>query len=60
MNVPDFPITLNQNDPLKNTGDRMVRDSTTRLWKEHGKYKNSRESFCIDAAKLWNQVSSDI
>ena len=60
MNVPDYPITLNLNNPSRDVGDRTVRESTIRHWKEHAKYKNSRESFNIDTAKLWNQVHSDI
>ena len=60
MNVPDYPITLEQNNPLRDTGDRMVRESSIRHWKEHAKFKNSRESFSIDTAKLWNQVHSDV
>ena len=60
MNVPDYPITLDQNNPLRDTGDRSVRETTTRHWKEHAKFKHSRESFNIDTAKLWNQVHKDI
>ena len=60
MNVPDYPITLNLNNPSRDAGDRTVRESTIRHWKEHAKYKHSRESFNIDTAKLWNQVHSDI
>ena len=60
MHVTDYPITLDRNNPSRETGDRMVRDSTTRQWKEDAKYKNSRESFCIDTAKLWNKVHLDI
>ena len=37
-----------------------VRASTTRLWKDQAKYKNSNESFTIDTAKLWNKVNSDM
>ena len=60
MNVPDYPITLDLNNPSRDTGDRMVRESTTRQWKENAKFKNSRESFCIDTGKLWNKVHLDI
>ena len=60
MNVPDYPITLDLNNPSRDTGDRMVRESTTRQWKENAKFKSSRESFCIDTGKLWNKVHLDI
>ena len=60
MNVQGYPITLDLNNPSRNTGDRMVRETTTRHWKDYAKLKNSRESFNIDTAKLWNQVNSDI
>ena len=29
MNVPEYPISLDSNNPTRNTGDRIVRDSTT-------------------------------
>ena len=60
LNVPDYPITFDSNNPRRDTGDRTVRDTTTRLWKEHAKFKNSRENFNIDTAKLWNLVNNDI
>ena len=60
MNVPDYPISLDSNNPQRDTGDRTVRDTTTRHWKDHAKFKNSRESFNIDTAKLWNLVHKDI
>ena len=60
MKVPEYPITLDTNNPQRDTGDRVVRDATTRQWKEHAKYKNSRESFNIDAAKLWNNADQNI
>ena len=53
MKVPEYPITLDTNNPQRDTGDRVVRDATTRQWKEHAKYKNSTESFNIDAAKKY-------
>ena len=43
MNVPDYPISLNLNEPLRNTGDRVVRETSTRTWKEHGKYLTSNK-----------------
>ena len=60
MNVPDYPISLDSNNPQRDTGDRIVRGSTTRQWKEHAKYKNSRENFNIDTARLWNLANNDI
>ena len=60
MKVPEYPIILDTNNPQRDTGDRVVRDATTRQWKEHAKYKNSRESFNIDAAKLWNNADQNI
>ena len=56
----NYPISLDTDNPARNTGDRIVRYSTIRHWKEHAKLKNSRESFTIDTAKLWNQVQLDI
>ena len=60
MNVEDYPIKLNENHPMRETGGREVRSTTTRQWKDHAKYKHSSESFCIDTAKLWNKADNDI
>ena len=60
MNIVDYPITLEDNNPNRNTGGRVVRESTQREWKEHSKYKVSSESFCIDTAKLWNEADPSI
>ena len=60
MNVPGYPISLEPNNPLRNTGDRVVRETSTKQWKENAKYKNSRESFYIDTGKLWNSAPMEI
>ena len=60
MNIVDYPITLEDNNPNRNTGGRVVRESTQREWKEHTKYKVSSESFTIDTAKLWNKADPSI
>ena len=38
MNIPNYPITLEENNPNRNTGGRIVRETTKREWKEHSKY----------------------
>ena len=55
----DF-ISLDANNLHRDTGGRTVRDTTTRQWKDHAKYKCSRESFNIDTAKLWNRADTAI
>ena len=55
-----YPITLKENNPSRNTGDREVRDTTQREWKEHSKYKAASEIFTIDTARLWNKVDPEI
>ena len=60
MNIVDYPITLEENNPNKNTMGRAVRESSQREWKEHSKFKVSSESFTIDTARLWNKVNPNI
>ena len=60
MNINIYQITLEENNPNRNTGEREVRASTQREWKEHAKYKAASESFTIDTAKLWNKVDPKI
>ena len=60
MNIPNYPVTLEKNNPNRNSGGRTVRESTNREWKEHFKYKVASESFTIDTAKLWNHVDTSI
>ena len=60
MNIIDYPITLEENNPNRNTGDREARNTTQREWKEHSKHKASSESFTVDTARLWNKVDTEI
>ena len=60
INVRDYPLTL---DPYTNP-DRTVaidlRPQTNRTFDDSAKLKISSQSFCIDAAKLWNGAPPSI
>ena len=60
INLEGYPLTL---DPYTNP-DRMVtielRPQTTRTFDDSSKLKISSQSFCIDAARLWNVAPTTI
>ena len=55
-----IPIVLWQNEPNRQTNDREVRTTTIREWKEDSISKIGNCCFVIDAARLWNQLPSNI
>ena len=60
LNVENYPIVLWQNEPNRQTNDREVRTTTIREWKEDSISKIGNCCFVIDAARLWNQLPSNI
>ena len=58
--IVDYSIQLDKHNANRPVLDRVLRESSTREWKEEAVTKLGRESFCRNAAKLWNNVSKDI
>ena len=48
------------NNKHSNNSDRTLRPNSVKIWKDSAKSKAGSESFCIDTAKLWNNISPDI
>ena len=60
INVQNYPVELWPNEPNRQITGREVRSTTTREWKEDTTYKIAKCSFVIDAARIWNQLPSEI
>ena len=57
MNIPDYPLTFEQNSPNK---VQTERPTSIKQWKDSANLKIAQESFTIDAARLWNLAPTDI
>ena len=60
LNTEDYPITFWPNEPMRQTTGMTVRATSIRDWKEDCSTKTGRSSFIIDAARLWNQIPTNI
>ena len=40
--------------------DRVLRESSTRKLKDNAKTEIGERSFCINAAKIWNKIPTEI
>ena len=60
MNIPEYPLTFEQNNPNKVQTERSIRPTSIKQWKDSANLKIAQESFTIDAARLWNLAPTDI
>ena len=60
QNINNYPFKLEANNPNRCDGDRIVRASTTKKWKDMSKSKAASVSISRDCAKLWNNAPADI
>ena len=52
MNIPDYPLSFEANNPNKVQTDRSIRPTSIKLWKDSAKLKCTVESFTIEALEL--------
>ena len=60
MNIPEYPLTFEQNNPNKVQTERSIRPTSIKQWKDYANLKIAQESFTIDAARLWNMAPLNI
>ena len=60
MNIPEYPLKFEQNNPNKLQSERSIRPTSIKHWKDSANLKIAQESFTIDAARLWNLAPSII
>ena len=60
IKTTDYPIELDKHNANRPATNRVLRESSTRVWREDAATKIGKESFCRNAAKLWNNVSSEV
>ena len=60
IHIPSYPFKLEESNPNRQDGDRCVRSTTTKKWKDYALSKAARESISIDCAKLWNNAPDSI
>ena len=52
-----YPLSLELNNPNRMTGERVIRDSSIKMWKDDAKSVAAKLSFSRDSARLWNNAS---
>ena len=60
IKTTDYPIELDRHNANRPATNRVLRESSTRVWRENAATKLVKESFCRNAAKLWNNASSEV
>ena len=60
LNITGNPVKLENNQLRRDMNGREVRSTTVKLWKEHTKVSNAKESFIRDTAKLWNNAPMSV
>ena len=60
IHIANYPIQMDKNNMNHPESSRVLRENSTRLWKEDAKSKQGKESFCRNTAKLWNNFSPEI
>ena len=60
IKTTDYPIELDKHNANRPATNRVLREISTRVWREDAATKIGKESFCRNAAKLWNNASSEV
>ena len=60
QHIDHYPLTLELNNPNRMTGERVIRNSSIKVWKDDAKTKAAKLSFSRDSARLWNNASDTI
>ena len=60
MNIPNYPLVLEDNNPNRLPRQRSIRPTSIKQWKDSANLKCAQESFTIDTAKLWNHAPTNI
>ena len=55
-----YPLKLELNNPNRLEGDRVIRNSTIKVWKDDAKSVAEKLSFSRDSARLWNSAADSI
>ena len=60
MNIPNYRLILEDNNPNRLPRQRSVRPTSIKQWKDSANLKCAQESFTIDTSKLWNHLPTNI
>ena len=60
LNVKNYPIHLEPNNPTLNENQRILRPTAVREWNQDARSTAAKESFSRNAAKLWNSAPKNI
>ena len=60
VNIKDYPVQLEPNNPNADTSLRQLRPSTSRAWNQDARTGPEKESFTRNAAKIWNIAPTEL
>ena len=60
LNIHQYPLKLEPNNPNRAVTDREVRVSSLKAWKDDAKSGAAKMSFSRDTARIWNTAPSTI
>ena len=62
INIEGYPTAMYpmKSDSQNANSDRVLRESSIRALKDNAKTEVGERSFCINAAKIWNNIPNDI
>ena len=58
--INQYPLKLEPNNPNRRDGDRVIRNSSIKVWKDEANSVAAKLSFSRDSARLWNSASDNI
>ena len=58
--VEGYPICLEAYNPAKENFSQNLRDRPTRIFNDSARLQVAEFSFCVDAARVWNQAPCQI
>ena len=59
ISIEDYPFKMDANNLNPAQTERILRPSSTKLWKDNARTKIGSNSFSIDTAKLWNECPEE-
>ena len=60
LNIEQYPLKLEPNNPNKLATDRVIRASSIKIWKDEARTGAAKMSFSRDCARLWNMAPESI
>ena len=58
VNIVNYPVQMDVNNPGRPESSRVLRESSIRLWKEDAESKQGKKSFCRNKSNFGTKLMS--